>query len=222
MAGQEAIDLILATTGVSIDLIPTEVVVETPPRPAPKKKREWLKAYQGDLKTLDIPRLFESSGLWVRDKGGDEYEVQCPWSDEHSGEDSAGILAPDPTKFFPTFHCFHAHCEGRTIKDVVEFFGKDLVDQHCEKPFQSSGEESSREVISPTIDHKNLMNTARTYLESRGDGLVHHAGEWKCWDGNKYLPASKDDVRSAIWRWLETTTYLKDGEVVAFRPAHHL
>ena len=95
---------------------------------------DWRSDYSGDLTTLDIVGLFEKHGLDVWDRGSGEYEVTCPWHEQHTtGSDTAGIKIVDG--HVPMFNCFHNHCESRTIQDVLAWFGKEDIDAYCERAY---------------------------------------------------------------------------------------
>jgi hypothetical protein len=58
--------------------------------------------------------------------------ARCPWVEEHTdgrgaGHDSSTVLLP-PTagKTFGGFHCAHAHCAGRTGRDVLALLPSDV------------------------------------------------------------------------------------------------
>ena len=85
---------------------------------------------KGDYKTLDVVSLFSAHGLYLRqtpDNG--KHWVICPWSAEHSATGDTDTVAWDATDSFPTFHCSHDHCSGRTIMDVISLFGD--ADNYC-------------------------------------------------------------------------------------------
>lgn len=78
---------------------------------------------KGDYRTLDVVGWFKQHGFYKRSSAqlGKHYVI-CPWVFEHSSLDS-----PDKTDTiifeadggWPGFYCSHAHCEGRTIREVL-------------------------------------------------------------------------------------------------------
>ena len=135
-SGEAAIEIILGTQGDPSDLVPSEDMCHSAPTrdiPAipseasatPSDSEPWWKGYAGDLRTLDILGLFESRNSLVSWSGGRQAEVVCPWAGEHTtGDEQAGVLTADEDEGrFPVFHCFHAHCEGRGLREVLESFG---------------------------------------------------------------------------------------------------
>lgn len=89
--------------------------------------------FSRNLASLDIRGLFESLDLLVADKGGDQLEVECPWAVCHTkGNNTASVRVGVPGRnWAPQFHCFHYHCKGRTLRDVLRFFGPEAVTRFC-------------------------------------------------------------------------------------------
>lgn len=94
---------------------------------------DWWHNYSGNLRTLDIRGLLESRRLRIDSQLGNKLRAECPWANEHSsGDDRASFLTADEDRgLYPTFHCFHHHCRGRTIKDVLELFSSETVEGFC-------------------------------------------------------------------------------------------
>ena len=74
-----------------------------------------------------ILSLLQSKGLV---KKGDSYpgcySITCPWADAHStgGDLGTKYYSPGYNGFTaPGFQCFHTHCQGKTIKDLVQHLG---------------------------------------------------------------------------------------------------
>ncbi len=215
LEGDEAIGSILAVSGDAASLIPEEA---TACRQAGKpavgtRTRAWWKAYDADLRKLDVRGLFASRGLRAR-PDGDRFDVQCPWAAEHtSGGDGAGVIAADPdNNLFPAFHCFHDHCRGRSMEDVLELFGKEAVERHCGAGGQGE----------PVLDLDDPMGTARALKKSLGDALVHHGGEWWRWGGTKYETVSEHDMRATAWTWLDAARVEVRRAAVPCRPSQAL
>ena len=118
----------------------------TEPRKARKSRAadDWLTSYDGDLRTLDLSKLFQSvnrlGDVISADKG--TTAVECPWRNEHSdanepwkhNDSSTIICAASARNRFPGFCCAHAHCVERGLKETLEWYEKQtpgIVDQHC-------------------------------------------------------------------------------------------
>jgi hypothetical protein len=94
----------------------------TPPKEA---KRTWVRPTTSQsgkyIKGFDVVGFFRAAGMY-RGEGDGMHFVECPWLHEHSTdlERDAAVWEGD----WPQFNCFHAHCEGRTISDVIKYFGE--------------------------------------------------------------------------------------------------
>jgi hypothetical protein len=87
----------------------------------------------GDYRSLDIIGWLSAHGLYKRALGQGKHAVRCPWAAEHSVPDSPHDTStvawePDPG-MWPTWHCSHSHCEGRSIVDVMRRLGD--ADRFC-------------------------------------------------------------------------------------------
>ena len=94
----------------------------------------------GDFTTLDAPAWFMAHGALKRGIGGGRHAVTCPWTEEHSTKDAPHgtdtvIWEAEPGRW-PTFHCSHAHCEGRTIRDVMRLWSD--ADAFCARTWRRS------------------------------------------------------------------------------------
>lgn len=103
----------------------TQVLADLPPlpRPAPPKPRARSLAAV-NWADLDVVDIFATAGFAPRDLGGGKYAVICPWTGEHShpdfdGRSTSTVIWDRPA----TFHCSHAHCDGRTLADVLAYIG---------------------------------------------------------------------------------------------------
>jgi hypothetical protein len=90
----------------------------------------------GDYDTLDVVAWFTKHGLYRRFlgpyRGAGRHAVQCPWEYEHSNTGDAqntSTVIFTSTGDWPGFHCSHDHCEGRSIRDVMQLFGD--ADRFC-------------------------------------------------------------------------------------------
>ncbi|NEV64139.1 hypothetical protein [Thiorhodococcus minor] len=105
---------------------------------APQEPRTAVRVSgKGDYASLDVVRWFEAHDAYVGHLDGHKHGVRCPWSSEHSspsprsGSDSI-IFEADGG--WPGFHCHHAHCAGRDIRDVMRLWGD--ADAYCSSEFQ--------------------------------------------------------------------------------------
>lgn len=103
-----------------------------------KKSLDWKSAYEGDVHSLDILGLFREAGRLgdLLDADTEKWAVRCPWETEHSTEPSAEpgsdtvVFAGTP----PGFKCLHAHCDGRGLAEVCQWFEAreaGVIDRHC-------------------------------------------------------------------------------------------
>jgi len=98
----------------------------------------WTEVFGIDFTTLLLKKLLEDHGVktshQTQIENGWKYRCQCPWGEEHSqfknGMDSYITLRQGR---FPTFHCSHAcHCDSRTIRDVAEYFGSEVLRRYAQ------------------------------------------------------------------------------------------
>ena len=99
------------------------------------RKQKPREAYQrpaarsdgsGDYSTLDVVAWFKAHGQYHEPADLGKHYVRCPWEAEHSdGIDAQrkDTVIWEAEHVWPTFHCSHAHCEGRTIRDVMSIWG---------------------------------------------------------------------------------------------------
>ena len=182
-----------------------------------------LAAYRGDLKTLDIERLWASKGLEIyRHKAG-LIELQCPWWEGHStGNDGTAVFTEEGR--YPAFTCRHKTCIDHKTMEMLEWFGKDLVDAHCGKTFAkalrpdgiyqpSHPGEATRENL-PMGDHdtvvslSNPMGTARKLVDNlwmHGNVMTirNRRKSWWIWNGRYYEEYLEESIRNTVWKWLE-------------------
>ena len=95
----------------------------------------------GDYRTLDIVAWFAAHGLLRRPlstyQGIPRYAARCPWEDEHSSPshdmDTSTVIF-EAGEGWPGFSCSHAHCEGRSIRDVLQVLGD--ADVFCSRSWK--------------------------------------------------------------------------------------
>ena len=92
----------------------------------------WLKQFKGDLRALDVLRLWRSAGLNMDQKDDEKFTVQCPNRASHSDPEAFGgtVLYKRPVGY-PFFHCGRTKCrDGRFgTREALLSFGPELVDQ---------------------------------------------------------------------------------------------
>ena len=105
---------------------------ETPLAPLP----DWVRKLAGDAKRTEkhqpcgavtesyLGAAFQAMGWMGRALGPDKSAVQCPWESEHTGghryDSSTVIFGPRRGSRVGWFHCSHAHCSNRTLREVLD------------------------------------------------------------------------------------------------------
>ena len=78
-------------------------------------------------------QAFQARGWIDTELSPGKWNVICPWAAEHTkGEDfdtSVVLFAPRPGEELGWWHCSHAHCEGRTMTDVLALFSEQELRQ---------------------------------------------------------------------------------------------
>ncbi|MBU6303745.1 MAG: bifunctional DNA primase/polymerase, partial [Verrucomicrobia bacterium] len=109
-------------------------------RGRPPKEKPWWAKWPEDLRTLDLVTIMTDLGLLGEclDPDSGKWSVRCPWESEHScapahapGSDTVIFNQPET---MPAFRCLHAHCEQRTIKDLVAWVEDQVpgaIAKHC-------------------------------------------------------------------------------------------
>jgi len=107
----------------------SEVVAQLAPLPAPAPRRQLRTSLSGiDWAGLDVIDIFGSAGFSPRDLGGGKWAIICPWTGEHShpdwhGQTTSTVIWERSAGSPATFHCSHAHCEGRKLADALSAIG---------------------------------------------------------------------------------------------------
>jgi hypothetical protein len=95
---------------------------------------------EGDYRTLDVVGWFDAHDAYRRHISGDKYAVACPWEADHSNEsgpfDTSTVVWEARGALWPSFHCSHAHCEGRNVRDVLALWGD--ADRFCRRAWRTS------------------------------------------------------------------------------------
>lgn len=101
-------------------------LIVPPSRPKPPPIPARRDGLRGDLKTLDVIAWFAAHDAYLRPLGRGKHAVSCPWSHEHSTQggplDSSTVAWEAQSDAWPSFHCSHAHCQGRRIRDVLDLW----------------------------------------------------------------------------------------------------
>jgi len=113
----------------------------------------WWIDYNCDFKTLRLADLFEDTGLLIGGYSG--LDTLCPWRCEHtSGEGGTRLFQPKAGGWWG-FNCLHAHCQGRGLREVCQYFGREAIEQYAE-PFQAVKPEKQNvkieEIPAPSIE----------------------------------------------------------------------
>ncbi len=156
---------------------------------------------KGDLMTLDIKRLFKDQGLYLRELNEKRHAVICPWSHEHSSEqtdqDSSTVFWEACDGKWPTFHCSHSHCEGRKLEHVIEFYGEETIDSYCSKEYVGGRSRLGEKVVYTKLANEFLHDTGQ--IHSRGDVLlIRHRDNYFAFNGKAWTILSKDDLKAQI------------------------
>lgn len=147
LEGDEAVRYLLSWEATDPEKFPKEATEYVPPKtpktPRPTTpgdttgKEHWLTQFDGDITTLDILGLVGDrlSGDDITKPGSEKsgwIAITCPWSDAHTTGDEAFVREATDGGI-PGFKCFHAHCAGRGIRELLEYYGKEKVDPCCAK-----------------------------------------------------------------------------------------
>jgi hypothetical protein len=96
-----------------------------------------LRSGSGDYTTLDAIAWFAAHGAYLRPLDAGKHAVRCPWAHEHTTSSPATgsdtVVFDDPGRW-PTFHCSHSHCAGRSILDVMQVWGD--ADRYCARAWE--------------------------------------------------------------------------------------
>lgn len=100
-------------------------VVQAEQRQTRQERREAVARIEGrgDYSTLNVVAWFAAHGAYGRPLTDRRHAVRCPWTEEHSTAprqgDSSTVVWETSAGGWPTFHCSHAHCQGRQLADVL-------------------------------------------------------------------------------------------------------
>jgi hypothetical protein len=109
-----------------------------------------------------------SRGLYKAPLGGGKHDITCPWVQEHTDKVDGGAAYFEPEDTFPIggFKCFHGHCGGRNIRDLLRHVGVEANDARMKATIRKQDGEIHRVV---DVAERELATTGRYY--QRG-GLI--------------------------------------------------
>jgi hypothetical protein len=80
------------------------------------------------------------------DDQGNRHGILCPWHAEHTtGDEGTSVWAAEDGRY-PAFKCLHAHCQGRSLRDLLEWYGKEAVDACCAEQFGDHGHDLDADI----------------------------------------------------------------------------
>jgi hypothetical protein len=91
---------------------------------------------RGDYSSLDVVAWFGAHGAYVGPLVAGKHGVRCPWSESHttpSPRNGSDSIIYEADGGWPGFHCSHAHCADRDIRDVMRLWGD--ADSYCAGEF---------------------------------------------------------------------------------------
>lgn len=89
--------------------------------------------WQADLYNFDIVKFFHNQGLLRANLGCGQFEVKCPWFEEHTAGDGGTCVYEKTETSWANFTCRHKHCEGRNTESLVYKYGQEIR-KYCSKP----------------------------------------------------------------------------------------
>lgn len=109
-----------------------------------------------------IQKLREKGLNASRAKDG-SYDIDCPWHRDHTnGDKKAKLYLPDEKNLIGGFKCLHNHCQGKEMRDVLEFLRLSEVDAQ------------GRDEIKLINQRSDLINDAITKSLSRDNSIYSY------------------------------------------------
>jgi len=115
-----------------------------PPQSRGWDKDQWWRNYPGaNFLHLDLVGLLKKLKVRLKKVPSKQgwFSLRCPWNGEHTtadGERDAVIMPPDKEKsVWWSFNCFHAHCAGRGLREILEWAEAKkpgIVKEFCQLP----------------------------------------------------------------------------------------
>ena len=177
-------------------------------------------AGKGDYATLDVVAWSQLRGHYGRALGNGKHAIRCPWEHEHTdqrgAEDSDTVVWEAIEGQWPTFHCSHAHCIGRTIKDVMKLWGD--ADTFCSQEFRPQKTSTNINHHVPKTDEGTEKSPPQ---KSQATRLVEMANDVEFWHSPEFeaFATIKVDTHYENWsiksqgfrRWLSRRFYERAG-----------
>ena len=108
---------------------------------SPRVELPYWGKYKGDLRSLDLVTVFRQLklGCEITDADEDKFAVECPWRGDHSDTEQAWTASDTSAVIwcaknnYPTFKCLHAHCEERSLEQLLAYaeLRGVKIDDHC-------------------------------------------------------------------------------------------
>ena len=126
---------------------------------------DWLNKYpDSNIKYLNLIGLLSELGIQLKKQDTEKWSLPCPWRKEHTtdkdGEKDAVVWQYQPTgKRFPAFKCFHSHCDGRGLRDLLDWAENrkpGIVERYCKSK------------LFPVYDHRALC----FWIPNAQDGMI--------------------------------------------------
>jgi hypothetical protein len=127
-----------------------------------------VQQFDGDLRTLDIVALCDDR--LTGDDQGNRHGILCPWHDQHTTGDEGTSVWVAADGRYPAFKCLHAHCQGRSLRDLLEWYGKEAVDAHCAEQFGDHSHDLDERVNEIYSDYWASHERKPIEQKPRGDG----------------------------------------------------
>lgn len=203
--------------------------------------REVQLSFQGDLRTLDIIKLTKEAELYGECIDADEgkHSILCPFHDEHSGggetwkpSDTSTVIYEGRGDSRPAFHCFHAHCEGRGLPEMlvrIEESHPGQINRCCERAriwvpgdpvpmielpgLGRSQSEFADDVAQALVPTKKVFVHGDEIVEIRSSREDEVAG------GMKLHALCPNEVVTGFERFITFVKPKKDGDLIQLVPA---
>jgi hypothetical protein len=134
------------------------------------------------LPPLDLVGLVQGRGWYLRALHGGKHAMTCPWASEHSGESGLTetvIFEPRAPGEPWGFDCKHAHCAGRTIRDVLALVAPPNGDRHhpLEPAVVSAPASPEPYTFTPSVGAGHFLADYIAYASARTDAAheLHEA-----------------------------------------------
>jgi hypothetical protein len=141
------------------------------------KDTSWHKKYDLDLRTLDAVSLFKDHTMYDHALSVDKHVVRCPQYGLHTtgqdGDTSTVLFQNGET--IPGFKCLHAHCGHFTMRDVLEFFGKNVIEKYAltrkQAVRRANREGKLPEILISGLQQRDVVQTAWEAIHVKNEEL---------------------------------------------------